>query len=93
MIIDYSVLGLELEPTYSMWFSYFNLLDTFKRRRILMQTMQDFYNWLFKGQESDDSYRRDLFELTGVDPTQLSNIESDPGWQPWDAQTVEASTS
>ena len=54
-----------------------------------MQTMQAFYNWLFVETESKDKNRKDLVRLTRIDPAQLAEMESEPGWEPWEAREIE----
>jgi hypothetical protein len=55
----------------------------------LMQSMQDFHNWLFSETEVQDDYRKDLVRLTQADLSQLRSIANALVWLPWDTPTSE----
>ena len=54
-----------------------------------MKTAQDFYHWLFVDPKNSDPYQQELVQLTRIDPGQMAVLQSDLGWEPWDAREPE----
>ena len=58
-----------------------------------MSTMETFHARLSAASEGKDQYLKALASLAAMELDQLKALASDPGWQEWNSQGLQADTA